>query len=70
MRKFKVTFVMASGAIFKVRFNKFESSLLTGTKGNRTVSHSGGPTGFTIDIDEVQAIVIKKMWSWNMLKFC
>lgn len=58
-RKLRVTFYMKSGNVIKREYTKFEISKLTGSIDDREMSSEGGGT-MTIDLDEVEAVVIKQ----------
>jgi hypothetical protein len=59
-KRFKVKFYLKSGSIFTMRFKEFEISRLTSTLGKRKMTFGGESRGFTIDVDELEAVVIKK----------
>ena len=57
-KKIEVTFYMKSGNVFSLKFEEFEISKLSGTKGNREFSYKGAEKPFTIDIDQIECVVI------------
>lgn len=60
MRKKKVTFYMKSGNSFTVKFKTFSISRLTSNKEKREMRwEDPDVTGLTIDIDEIEAVIIK-----------
>jgi hypothetical protein len=59
-KRFKVKFYLKSGSIITMRFKKFEITKLSGTLGKRKMTSEGKPGEFTIDVDELEAVVIKK----------
>ena len=60
-RKTKVKLYLSSGQTMIVKFDEFSMSRLSGTKGNRTMSCKGGDRKFTIDLDEIVAVEMKKV---------
>ena len=59
-KRFKVKFYLKSGSIVTMRFKKFEITKLSGTLGKREMDFDGSSETFTIDVDELEAVVIKK----------
>jgi hypothetical protein len=59
-KRFKVKFYLKSGSIVTMRFKKFEITKLSGTLGEREMDFYGNSETFTIDVDELEAVVIKK----------
>tara|TARA_R110000772_G_scaffold253692_1_gene369431 strand:- start:322 stop:528 length:207 start_codon:yes stop_codon:yes gene_type:complete len=57
-RKIKVTFYMKSGNVIKLKFISFEIDKLSGNKGNRKLNYDGCSDGFTVDLDEIEFLVI------------
>jgi len=54
----KVTFYMKSGNSFSLEFEDFEMSKLSGSKGKREMKYKKPSKGFTIDIDEIEAVIV------------
>jgi hypothetical protein len=54
----KVTFYMKSGNSFSLEFEEFEMSKLSGSKKGREMKYKTPSKGFTIDLDEVEAVVV------------
>lgn len=59
--KYKVTFYMKSGNKFTMKFKVFEISKLSSNKTGREMSWKESSSGFTIDVDEIEAVIIKKV---------
>jgi hypothetical protein len=57
-RKIKVTFYMKSGNVFLLKFKEFEISKLSSSKGNREMTYKGNEKTFTVDIDQIECVVI------------
>lgn len=57
-RRKKVTFYLKSGNVFSLKFDKFEISKLSGSKGKREMNYENAEKTFTIDIDEIECVVI------------
>jgi hypothetical protein len=54
----KVTFYMKSGNSFSLEFEDFEMSKLSGSKGKREMKYKKPSKVFTIDIDEIEAVIV------------
>ena len=54
----KVTFYMKSGNSFSLEFEDFEMSKLSGSKGEREMNYKQPSKGFTIDLDEIEAVIV------------
>jgi len=59
--KSKVTFYMKSGNKFSMKFKEFDITKLSGSIGKREMNFKGQSDVFTIDIDEVEAVIIEKV---------
>ena len=57
-RKVKVTFYMKSGNVFSLKFKEFEISKLSGNKENREMTYKGNEKAFTVDIDQIECVII------------
>tara|TARA_R110000822_G_scaffold151815_1_gene290970 strand:+ start:458 stop:643 length:186 start_codon:yes stop_codon:yes gene_type:complete len=57
-RKIKVTFYLKSGNVFSLKFKKFEISKLSGSQGKRKMTYEEPEKVFTIDINEIECVVI------------
>lgn len=59
--KTKVKFYMKSGNVITIKFDSFEITKLTGTKENRRMEYKNPSVPFTLDIDEIEAVTLKKV---------
>lgn len=59
--KTKVIFYMKSGNVFSVKFKEFEITKLSSSNGQRQMSYKEASNKFTVDIDEIEAVIIKKV---------
>ena len=57
-RKVKVTFYMKSGNVFSLKFKEFEISKLSGSEGDRVMTYEGNEKTFTVDIDQIECVII------------
>jgi hypothetical protein len=57
-RKVKVTFYLKSGNVFSLKFESFEISKLSGGNGNREMTYKGAEKIFTVDIDNIECVII------------
>lgn len=57
--KFKVTFYMKSGNSFDIEFDEFEISKLSG-EGQRTMEWKNSSHNFTVDVNEIEAVIINQ----------
>lgn len=57
-KKITATFYMKSGNVFSLKFKEFEISNLSGSQGNREMTYKGNEKVFTLDVDEIEAVII------------
>lgn len=57
-KKITVTFYMKSGNVFSLKFKEFEISKLSGSQGNREMTYKGNEKAFTLDVNEIEAVII------------
>lgn len=60
-RRIKVTFYLKSGQLFTMKFQEFEISKLSGTKGSREMDFKNPSSSFTVDLNEIEAVIIKNV---------
>lgn len=57
-KKITVTFYMKSENVFSLKFEEFEISKISGSQGIRKMTYKGNEKVFTLDIDEIEAVII------------
>ena len=64
--KIKVTFYMKSGNVFSLKFREFSITRLSGSRGERNMEYEGCETTFTVDVDQIEAVVVEDVVVENL----
>lgn len=60
--KLRLDIYLASGQTLTMYCRSYESTKLSGSKGNREISIKGCKHSWTIDVDQIVAITAKNQW--------